>query len=107
MGVNKIAIPQLTMDDRQNALQKAQEMRSKRMVLRKQLKTGQVKLEDIIDDLENEVVSRMRVKYLLESLPKVGKITAKTIMEEIGIDESRRVQGLGSRQRRVLLEKMS
>lgn len=107
MGVNKIAIPQLTMDDRQNALQKAQEMRSKRMTLRKQLKAGQVKLEDIIDDLENEVVSRMRVKYLLESLPKVGKITAKAIMEEIGIDESRRVQGLGSRQKRFLLEKMS
>ncbi|MEL7568008.1 MAG: integration host factor, actinobacterial type [Dehalobacterium sp.] len=102
-----MAVPQLTMDDRNNALAKAQEMRSKRMALRKQLKTGQVKLEDILNDLENEVVSRMRVKYLLESLPQVGKITAKKIMEEVGIDESRRVQGLGPRQKSILLQKMA
>ena len=49
----------------------------------------------------------MRVKYLLESLPQVGKITAAKLMEEIGIDEARRVQGLGSRQKAQLLEKLA
>lgn len=102
-----MAVPQLTMDDRNNALAKAQEMRSKRMELRKQLKCGQVKLAEVLEDRENEVVSRMRVKYLLESLPQVGKITAKKIMEEIGIDESRRIQGLGPRQKSFLLEKLA
>lgn len=102
-----MAVPQLTMDDRNNALAKAQEMRSKRMALRKQLKSGQIRLDDILNDLENEVVSRMRVKYLLESLPQVGKITAKRIMEEVGINESRRIQGLGVRQKSILLEKLA
>ena len=42
-----------------------------------------------------------------ESLPNVGKITAVSIMEEIGINESRRVQGLGKRQLAMLLEKLA
>jgi transposase len=100
-------VPQLTVDERSNALAKAQEMRTKRMELRKKLKQRKVKLTDIFDDLGNEVVARMRVKYLLESMPQIGKITAKKIMEEIGIDESRRVQGLGNRQKSYLLNKLA
>ena len=102
-----MTVPQLTEDDRNNALAKAQEMRSKRMELRKKLKSGQIKLEDIFEDMENEVIARMRVKYLLESLPQIGKITAKKIMEEIGIDESRRIQGLGPRQKKSFLDKLA
>ena len=56
---------------------------------------------------EDEIVTRMKVKYLLESLPNVGKITAASIMEEIGINESRRVQGLGKRQKAMILEKLA
>lgn len=100
-------VPQLSVDERNNALAKAQEMRSKRMEMRKKLKSGEIKLEEVINDLNNEVIARMRVKYLLESLPQIGKITAKKIMDEIGIDESRRVQGLGSRQKVDLLDKLS
>jgi len=100
-------VPQLSADQRSNALAKAQEMRSKRMALRKQLKNGEIKLTDILEQLDDEVVARMRVRYLLESLPQVGKITAKKIMDEIGIDESRRVQGLGSRQKSFLLDKFA
>ncbi|ATW24829.1 integration host factor, actinobacterial type [Candidatus Formimonas warabiya] len=102
-----MAVPQLTVDERSNALLKAQEMRSKRMELRKKLKSGEIKLTELLNDLDNEVVARMRVKYLLESLPQVGKITAKKIMEDIGIDESRRIQGLGHRQKSFLLEKLA
>jgi ribosomal protein S13 len=40
----------------------------------------------------------MKVSALLESLPGVGKVRAKQIMERLGISESRRVRGLGSNQ---------
>ena len=33
---------------------------------------------------------------LLESLPGVGKVKARKIMEDIGIADNRRVQGLGA-----------
>ena len=81
-------------------------MRTKRMELRKELKAGKVTLAEVLKR-DDEIVTRMKVKYLLESLPNVGKITAVSIMEEIGINESRRVQGLGKRQLAMLLEKLA
>ncbi|MGN0962317.1 MAG: integration host factor, actinobacterial type [Clostridia bacterium] len=101
-----MAVPELSKDERAKALEKAQEMRTKRMELRKELKAGKVTLAEVLKR-DDEIVTRMKVKYLLESLPNVGKITAVSIMEEIGINESRRVQGLGKRQLAMLLEKLA
>lgn len=102
-----MTIPKLSPEERSKALQKAQQIRSQRMEVRKQLKSGKLSVKDIFKDADNEVYAKMRVKYLLESLPQVGKITAQKIMDEIGIDEARRVQGLGSRQKTQLLERLS
>ncbi len=48
----------------------------------------------------------MKVVSVLESLPGLGKVKARRLMEEIGISETRRVQGLGDQQRRKLLDKL-
>ncbi|MBQ2699001.1 MAG: integration host factor [Firmicutes bacterium] len=101
-----MTIPKLSKKDRTAALKKAQEIRSQRMEVRKELKAGNLALATVLEEAENEVYAKMRVKYLLESLPQVGKITAAKIMEEIGIDESRRVQGLGARQKAELLARL-
>ena len=101
-----MAVPNLSVEQRADALAKAQEMRTKRMELRKELKAGKVTLAEVLKR-EDEIVTRMKVKYLLESLPNVGKITAASLMEEIGINESRRIQGLGKRQMAMLLEKLA
>jgi len=102
-----MSIPNLSPEERSKALAKAQQIRSQRMEVRKELKAGKLTLADVLNTPENEVYAKMRVKYLLESLPQVGKITAAKLMEEIGIDEARRVQGLGSRQKAQLLEKLA
>jgi hypothetical protein len=103
--VRGVTLPALTKGQRQAALGKAQEMRSQRRRLREQLKKGAMTLREALDRSDDEVVARMRVAYLLASLPRVGKTTARKIMEEIGIDSSRRVQGLGKRQKEALLER--
>ena len=46
----------------------------------------------------------LRVAAVLESLPGTGKVKAKRIMEQHGIAINRRLRGLGTRQREVLLE---
>ena len=103
-----MAIPKLSQEDRAKALQKAQQMRSKRTELRAELKAGKTTLAQVLAKADtDDVVGKMRVKYLLESLPQVGKITAAKIMEEIGIDEARRIQGLGNRQKAQLLERLA
>ena len=102
-----MSIPKLTAEQRTEALQKAQQMRTERMILRQELKTGRMSLAQLFERAGEEMVGKMRVKYLLESMPQVGKVTDAKLMEEIGIDESRRVQGLGNRQKADLLAKFA
>ncbi|HHY69830.1 MAG TPA: integration host factor, actinobacterial type [Bacillota bacterium] len=97
-----MALPELTQEERMAALEKAQDMRRARADLRAQLKKGEVTLEEVLNR-DDPVVARMKVSYLLQSMPRVGKVKAEKIMKEIGINESRRVQGLGKRQRQALL----
>ena len=46
----------------------------------------------------NEVIGKMRVVDLLQSMPGLGKVRARQVMERLGIAESRRVRGLGTKQ---------
>ncbi|MEW6724869.1 MAG: integration host factor, actinobacterial type [Bacillota bacterium] len=98
-------LPKLSADEKKKALEKAQEMRSQRKNIREMLKRGNMTLKEILDNPDDEVLGRMRVAYLLASLPRVGKTTAQKIMDDIGIDQARRVQGLGKRQKEALLER--
>lgn len=101
-----MALPKLTPEQKKRALEKAQEMRRARAELRNKLKKGDISFAEILEK-DNPVVGRMRVSYLLRSLPRIGKVKAEKIMEEVGIDESRRVQGLGKRQKEALLERLA
>ena len=102
-----MARPRLSDAEKRKALEKAQLMRSKRAELRAKLKSGSISLQEVLESKDDEVVAKMRVAYLIQSLPQVGKVTSKKIMEEIGINENRRVQGLGKRQINALLERLS
>ena len=83
---------------------KAAEVRRERAELRIQLKAGDISLSGLVDRAGDEVVGKMKVLAVLESLPGVGKVKARRAMERIGISETRRVRGLGARQRGQLLE---
>lgn len=100
-----MAIPSLSPQKRQEALEKAQVMRKERAAIRAKLKSGELSLQEALNNTD-DVVTKMRVSYLLESLPHVGKITSAKIMEDIGINTNRRVQGLGERQKEELLKKL-
>ena len=97
--------PSLSPDQRQAALEKAAAARRRRAELREKLKMGSTSLKELLDEADREeVVGKMKVLTLLESLPGVGKVRARRLMEEIGISESRRVRGLGAQQRDALLK---
>jgi transposase len=102
-----MALPQLTDEQRKAALKKATETREKRAELSRQLKAGKVKAADLIKKSDDPIIGRMKVSRLIESLPGLGKVRSKQIMEELGIDPSRRVGGLGSRQREALQQRLS
>ena len=100
-----MAPPQLTDAQRQAALAKAAEARRARAELKELLRTGSLSLADVFARAEDDqVVASTKVVAVLISLPGVGKIKAKRLMEDLGIAENRRVRGLGDRQRAKLLE---
>jgi DNA uptake protein ComE-like DNA-binding protein len=101
-----MALPDLTDEQRQAALKKAAEARQKRAELRAQIKSGEMSFADVMAKSDDPIVARMKVSTLLESLPGYGKAKAAKIMEELDISESRRVQGLGARQREALMERL-
>ena len=57
--------------------------------------------------LNPPIVGKTKVLAVLESLPGVGKVKARRLMEDIGIAESRRLRGLGDQQRAALLDAFS
>jgi hypothetical protein len=98
-------LPSLTPEQRAEALAKAAKARHERAALREDIKAGKITLAQVFE-MEDGVARRMKVSALIEALPGYGKAKAAKIMEELGISESRRVQGLGVRQREQLLEKL-
>jgi hypothetical protein len=102
-----VPLPTLTPEQRREALSKAAEARKKRAALKEQLKSGQLNLRDVLSRREDEVVGKMRVSSVLESLPGVGKVRARKLMERLDISSSRRVRGLGAKQKEALLGEFS
>ncbi|GAB3083190.1 MULTISPECIES: integration host factor, actinobacterial type [Promicromonosporaceae] len=101
-----MALPPLTPEQRAAALEKAAEARRVRAEIKNRLKYSQGSLKDVIEKgQKDDVVGKLKVVSLLESLPGVGKVKARAIMEEIGIAETRRVRGLGPHQASALIER--
>jgi hypothetical protein len=97
--------PALTPEQRQAALQKAARVRRERAEVKEKLKMGHLSLPELLKNAENdETVGKMKVVSVLESLPGLGKVKARRLMETVGISESRRLQGLGAKQRADLLK---
>ena len=95
--------PSLSPEQRQAALQKAAAARRQRAEIKDKLKMGSLTLKEFLDQAQaDEVIGKMKVLAVLESLPGLGKVKARRVMEDVGISETRRVQGLGANQRTAL-----
>ncbi len=94
-----MALPNLTPEQRQAALVKAAESRRERAEVKNRLKNSGASIAEVIRDGQtNEVIGKMRVIDLLQSMPGLGKVRAKQMMDRLSIAESRRVRGLGVKQ---------
>ena len=101
-----MALPELSDEQRKEALEKAAQARKARAELRDKIKNGEVSLAEVLANGDDPVIARMKVSMLIESLPGYGKAKAARLMQELEISESRRVKGLGTRQREQLLERL-
>lgn len=100
-------LPTLTEEQRKEALAKAAEARRKRADLKGQLKAEKLSLRDVLSRQDDDVIGKMKVSSVLESLPGVGKVRARRIMERLDISATRRIRGLGAKQKDALLTEFS
>ncbi|WGX94389.1 integration host factor, actinobacterial type [Nocardioides sp. L-11A] len=94
-----MALPPLTPEQRQAALEKAAAARRERAEVKNRLKNSGASIREVLQQGQvNEVIGKMKVLDLLQSVPGLGKVRARQVMERLGIAESRRVRGLGAKQ---------
>jgi hypothetical protein len=98
-----MALPTLTPEQRAEALAKAQAARKERSELLASVKAGKVSIAQLLDRTDN-VAKKTKVAQIIKALPGYGPAKAAAVMEEAGIDDNRRVGGLGDQQRRKLLD---
>jgi len=96
-------LPVLTDEQRKMALEKAAEARRARAEVKQKLKNGTLTLTQILTQPPDDTVGKMKVANVLESLPGVGKVRARKLMEKLDISATRRIRGLGAKQRESLL----
>lgn len=94
-----MALPPLTPEQRQAALDKAAASRRERAEVKNRLKNSGASIIEVVREGQtNDVIGKMRVIDLLQSMPGLGKVRARQLMERLSIAESRRVRGLGVKQ---------
>jgi 3-methyladenine DNA glycosylase/8-oxoguanine DNA glycosylase len=96
-----MALPVLTPEQRADALAKAAAARAARSAAKAALAAGKLSLADVLADGESPL-QRARVREVLTAMPGIGDKTAGKLLDAAGISPSRRIQGLGVNQRRVL-----
>jgi len=99
-------LPQLSEEARKEALKKAAEARTARAELRQKVKTGELSIADVLAKADDPVIAKIKVSALIESLPGYGKAKVAKLMDELGISETRRVKGLGDKQKAALIERL-
>jgi guanylate kinase len=91
--------PQLTPEERAAALLKAKQSRQMRAEIKARVKSQELSISDVIDLAKSEEsIAKMRVLELVESIPGVGKIRGRAILERLEISLTRRIMGLGRHQ---------
>ena len=90
------------------AEEQAARARRERAEVKNRLKHSGASLADVVAEGQaNEVIGKMRVSELLQSMPGIGKVRARQVMERLQISESRRVRGLGAKQVAALVDEFS
>ncbi|NNN10103.1 MAG: integration host factor [Acidimicrobiaceae bacterium] len=97
--------PTLTQEQRVAASRAAVANRRRRAEVKKLVKSGDLSLEELFSLAQNEeCVAQMRAYDLISALPAIGEVKAARIMKSAAIAQTRRIRGLGPRQREQLFQ---
>lgn len=95
--------PKLSNEARSAAGMKAVKARQDRAVVKKSISDGALSFFDLFND-QRECIQRMKLMEALNCVPGVGEKRVNIIFERTGISRSRRIGGVGKKQRELLRE---
>ena len=98
----QVQAPARSLDQRMEALKRANDIRVRRAQLKKDLKLGQAQIEDILN-APPEYVETAKVFDMLMAVPKFGRVKAARFLNQCRISQSKTVGGLSDRQRHELI----
>lgn len=94
--------PDRSLQQRMDALKSANEIRTQRAQLKRDLKAGRVQIHGFILD-PPEWLATAKIFDLLLAVPKYGRTKVNRILTQCRISPSKTVGGLSERQRREIL----
>jgi S13-like H2TH domain len=94
--------PVRSLDQRMDALKRANDVRVRRAQLKKDLKDGKVRIEQILGK-PPAYVETAKVIDILMAVPKFGRVKAARFLNTCRISQSKTVGGLSDRQRTELI----
>ncbi len=95
--------PTLSQEQRVEASRLAVANRRRRAEVKRQVKSGELSLDELFDlAAHEECVAQMRAYDLISALPAIGEVKAERIMKNASIATTRRIRGLGPKQRAEL-----
>ncbi len=97
-----ITTPERSFNQRMEALQRANEIRSRRATLKRNLKAGRASIHDLLQD-PPKYVETAKVFDMLLAVPKYGRVKANKILTTCRISPSKTIGGLSQRQRQELI----
>ncbi len=95
--------PQRSLDQRLDALRRANEIRSLRAQLKKELKSGPLTVDEIIAEPKDFVLTA-KVFDIIVAAPKYGKVKATRLLNQCRISQGKTLGGLSERQRTELID---
>ena len=99
----QVQAPVRSLDQRMEALKRANDIRVKRAQLKKDLKDGRVRIQTILG-APPEYVETAKVIDILMAVPKFGRVKAARFLNTCRISQSKTVGGLSDRQRAELID---
>ena len=96
------AAPERSLNQRMDALQKANVIRTRRAKLKRDLKAGRVSIHTLLLD-PPEYLETAKVLDMLLAVPKYGRVKANKVLQTCRISPSKTIGGLSARQRAELV----
>lgn len=102
MPPKQTVTPERSLTQRMDALQKANEIRTRRAQLKRDLKGGRVSIHALLLD-PPDYVETAKVFDMLLAVPKYGRVKVNKILTQCRISPSKTIGGLSERQRSELV----